>query len=720
MTSSSDYNPLGGAPASIPEFRGEAGSRAGEARRTGDQADFASPDTLPDFPPDAALRADDALSAWDVAGTMAIEDVAKAGSAELWSTPTPKPTSSLLLLAGLALGQVLAPRLRRKLDAGQPLLVTLTVPGPAWVGPMETLIGALSGGRIRRHTQAVRPKLTASRDPDREAVDLLAEGRPVVAITPDIGWLAPALTAAADQILAVPPLDAQLVMRAIAAWCGRRPSARIEPMDLDGLDLLDVAAALRPGAKPGACVARLRRASRARVGVPETDDAPRLADLTGYGPAHEWATTLVADIDRVRRGELKAELLEGALLHGIPGTGKTSFARAVAAEARIPFLITSVAAWFSGSSGHLDGVIKAADAFFDQLSVAAKANGTALGFMDELDALPNRSRLSDRGADWWLPVVTHVLLRVEALRRAGVVLLAATNDVSRVDSALLRPGRFDRTFEIAPPDAQARLGILRNHLGPDLGQVDLAPAVRLSQGATGAILAGSVRAARRRAQAEERRLTLNDLLAELAPPDTRPHTEVRAAALHESGHAILAHRLGHTVVQVTTRAGPGHGGLTLVRYGDPTPDRRALERRVVGLLGGRAADAVLGAGPNAGASRDLSEATALLAALHASLGLGGRLSARADQSNAVALLREDPALAGVVEADLRRLEDEAQRRVVADRAAILALAEALLARVVLTGQEVGAIAAAHPMRVRVPAGRRRSTLQPDPEPARRP
>ncbi|MER2292044.1 AAA family ATPase [Methylobacterium brachiatum] len=703
-------------------------ARAREA--AGDGPAPAGPDDLPDLqsdllpdPPPVPRVDGDAIDAADADFETGLDR---------WSDPAAETAtrrgwrgirradglvSSLRLLAELALDPLLTPGLRRALRAGEPIVVAVAVPGPAWVAPVDGVIAAASGGQARRLTQASRPRASAARDPDREAVDLLAEGRPVVAIAPDAAWLAPTLAAAADHALTVPPLDARLVTRAIAIWCGRRPRRAIAPEDLAGLDLLDVAGALRPGSSPGACAARLRRASRARLGPAQGGAAPPLAELAGYGPAHGWATALVSDIARVRRGEMRASLLEGAVLFGIPGTGKTTFARALAAEAGVPFVTTSVAEWFTGSSGHLDGVVKSAASFFDALGVAAKANGTAVGFLDELDALPNRSRLSDRGADWWLPVITFVLLRVEEVRRAGVVLLAATNDLSRVDAALLRPGRFDRQFEIGPPDADARLAILRVHLGDDLRDADLAPAIRLSEGATGAVLAGYVRAARRRAQGEGRALALGDLLAELTPADPRPIEQRRAVALHEAGHALVAHRLGQDVVEVTLRVGPRHEGVTVIRFRDPTPDRAALERRVLGLLAGRAADVRLGVGAHAGASADLSAATALLAAVHASFGLGGRLSARVEQAGALALMRADPPLADLVEADLRRLEAEAARRVWADRAAIRALAEALLAEPVQTGAEVAAIAAAHPPRVRVPAGRRPYPPGPAPDPA---
>ncbi|WP_284247411.1 AAA family ATPase, partial [Methylobacterium haplocladii] len=227
---------------------------------------------------------------------------------------------------------------------------------------------------------------------------------------------------------------------------------------------------------------------------------PPLADLAVTGPALAYARGLVADIARVRAGRLPASALEGCVFYGPPGTGKTLLARCIAAEAGVPFVATSVGEWFSTTNGFLDGVIRGIDAFCDALLQAARADGTAIGFLDELDALPDRATLSSRGRDWWTPVVNHALLRIQALREAGVVLLAATNLLDRIDAALLRPGRFDRSHWVGPPDEAARVVILRGHLGPDLPQADLVPAARLAGQATGAVLAGHVKAARARAR----------------------------------------------------------------------------------------------------------------------------------------------------------------------------------------------------------------------------
>jgi ATP-dependent Zn protease len=480
----------------------------------------------------------------------------------------------------------------------------------------------------------------------------------------------------------------------------------IETSDLTGLDLPDLAAALRPGTTPGACLRRIKRASRRRVGPPAAaGEVVPLETLAGLGEAQAWAMQLVAAIGKVKASRLEAALLEGAVFFGPPGTGKSTLARSIAAEAGVPYLETSVGQWFSHSPGHLDGVIKQVDRFCDELILAAKSAGagTAIGFLDEIDALPNRARLSDRGADWWLPVITHCLLRIESLRRVGIVLLAATNDLSRVDAALLRPGRFDRQIEVPPPDEVGRLAALRHHLGRDLRNADLTPAVRLSRGATGAVLAGAVRAARRRADAAGRAMRLDDLLAEIAPDDGRSPADLRAAALHEAGHAVLTLQIGLSVAQVTVQAGRGSGGATTVRMVDPTPDRGMLERQVVSVLAGRAADVVLGTGADAGSASDLREATRVLAALHASFGLGARLIAPVDHERADELVRFDPDLADAVERDLQRLRGMSELLVRANRVAILAVADALMAARVLTGEEVAAIMAAHPPRVRVRA-----------------
>jgi ATP-dependent Zn protease len=218
------------------------------------------------------------------------------------------------------------------------------------------------------------------------------------------------------------------------------------------------------------------------------------------------------------------------------------------------------------------------------------------------------------------------------------------------------------------------------------------------------VLAGAVRAARRRADAEGRAVRLDDLLTAIAPTDMRRPAVVRSAALHEAGHAVLALRLGLTVVQVSIMPDAHSGGATTIRVDDPTPNREALERQVMSTLAGRAADVVLGGGADAGSGSDLREATRVVAATHAAWGLGDRLLAPLDHDRAEELLRTDLELTRLVERDLQRLQWAAEWLAKANAAAILALADALLDARVLTGAEVRAIVEAHPPRLRVRAG----------------
>jgi ATP-dependent Zn protease len=429
--------------------------------------------------------------------------------------------------------------------------------------------------------------------------------------------------------------------------------------------------------------------------------------LSGYGKVKDWALALLADIALVKAGKLDPAELEGAVFLGPPGTGKTLLARSIASEAGVPFLSTSVARWFGGTEGYLNNIIQEIDRFCDALLLAIRSGNTrtAIGFLDEIDALPSRARLGSRNADFWTTVITHCLMRWEELRRAGIILIGATNHADHVDPALLRPGRFDRQFEILPPDEAGRLGILTMHLGSDLAGTDLTLAARLSHGASGAVLAGHVKAARRRARAAGRPLSLDDLLSEIAPADPRTEEEIRMITLHEAAHAVSAHRLGLTVVQVSSLPAGDAAGATTLRLSGGIPDRTLLERRALALLAGRAADVVLGAGPNAGAVQDLLEATRLVTSLHAAFGLGTTLAHRIPAGEAERLLQWDAGLSQLVEADLQGLMRQAEALVRADRDAILAVAEALRVRRVLAGDEVVAIVAAHPLRLRIRAGR---------------
>ncbi|WP_048708726.1 hypothetical protein [Microvirga massiliensis] len=157
---------------------------------------------------------------------------------------------------------------------------------------------------------------------------------------------------------------------------------------------------------------------------------------------------------------------------------------------------------------------------------------------------------------------------------------------------------------------------------------------------------------------------------------------------------MAALRLGLSVATVSIRMRGSAAGETTVELHDPTPARAGLEAQITALLAGRAGDILLGSGATSGAVSDLREATRLACAVHASFGLGATLLHRTGPETTKDLLARDPRLAALVEADLQRLMGKALALVEANRAVILALADRLLERRVLSGAEVLALVAA--------------------------
>jgi cell division protease FtsH len=252
---------------------------------------------------------------------------------------------------------------------------------------------------------------------------------------------------------------------------------------------------------------------------------------------------------------------------------------------------------------------------------------------------------------------------------------------------LLRPGRFDRQIELTLPDEGELIEIMRVHLSDDLSGIDLRLAARLGRGATGALVVGWVNAARQRAEAEDRKMTLDDLLAEIAPADGRSEEELRDVAIHESCHAAIAVDIGRTVESIDMIMRPGAGGQTLVRISGGMPSAIDFEHRIMIALSGRAGDELIGRGPTTGAASDLALATKQAAGYLVTFGMGEQLAYRADPEDALGVMRLDRKLTDQVEAMLQRLMQDVRERVAALRPQIEALAELLIERRVLTGEE---------------------------------
>lgn len=344
-------------------------------------------------------------------------------------------------------------------------------------------------------------------------------------------------------------------------------------------------------------------------------------------------------------------------------------------------MATSVGQWFAQSPGYLDSIIKKIDETF----AAARAVAPAIIFLDELDAVPSRAKISPRGADWWLPVITHLLTTLDGAmsgKTEKLVLVAATNHGDRIDSALTRPGRFGSIINIGVPDAPAMAGILRQHLGPDLAESDLSGVAERAAGGTGAMAVAWVRAARRRARLDKRPLLLSDLEHVISPPDRRSQELVRRIALHEAGHAVAAHVINFGRVKlVSIVEGNGRGGFTEIEHDGTASTREEVEQMVIQLLSGRAAEEIClaasapGTGSGGGPHSDLAMATRAIGQLHLSNGLGSSLRYRATPDEVPSILAADPEVSTEIEAELQRLYSQALELIIANRGRVSVAAE---------------------------------------------
>ncbi len=564
--------------------------------------------------------------------------------------------------------------------------LAVEVPSAEWVNPIMRYLISIGDWESRFSKSAPsRSKSQADDISSQSVVRNLAKGGRVLGVVANLDLLPPALRSSADLTLRLHTPSPAVIMKVIEAVAG--PCPQDVPADLGaGLGFDQIVACLRAGSSSQDCIDRLTRIGKDRKTTDlMVSDVPELGQLHGYGEAMTWAAQLAEDLEAWRRGELAmADLQTAVILASASGLGKTTFIRSVARTTGLPLVATSVSQWFASSNGHLDGVIKQIDEVFAQ----ARSLAPAILFLDECDALPSRIGLDSRNRDFWLPVVAHMLTTLDGAisgQTKDLIIVGATNHPETLDPALCRPGRLSRIIHIGLPDESALAGIIRQHLGPDLQGIDLSVAARLAHGCTGADVTGYVKLARAIARAAKRPMELDDLLDAIAPPEQRPPEHLHRIAVHEAGHALVAHALRLGQVRSISIVSRGiAGGFCHIENDGYAPTRAILEDYVVQVLGGRAAEEVIlgeaGTGAGGHERSDLAAATRDLALLRLSLGLGDQLIYRGSREDVGRVLALDPAVSTAVEADLRRLYGRALEIVRNNREAVEAITEELLAR----------------------------------------
>ena len=538
----------------------------------------------------------------------------------------------------------------------------------------------------------------------------IGKGLHCAGFSADPAWLPADLVLAADHRLVVPALAAEDIGAVATELCGGQARDAVSDAEAARLTPRLLRLARRPGQTADAYVGKLRAmlaadlppAAPAKTASPREE--PTLRCLHGMDEAVAWGMDVARDLAAYREGRLAwAGVDRGCLLSGPPGSGKTMYARALAATCGVPLVTGSYGVWHGTGNAHQGEFLKAMRSTFAE----ARESAPSVLFIDEVDSFPNRAMLTYSHADYMIQVVNALLAEVDGVDgREGVVLIGACNHPEKLDPALVRSGRLDRHVRIGLPGRAALAAIMREHLRDDLAGVDLSGAAMAAAGSSGADCERLVRGARRRARSSGRAMVLADLLDEVGGGGEGSDADGRLAAVHEAGHVVAACVLRPGSVGMASMRGAGDaGGMTeaaLLRSVYLRPDD--LRIRLVVLLAGRAAEeAVFGvASSGAGGTwdSDLGRATTAVLDAFAAFGLddaGGGLVWRgiADAGGIPRALAADPALADRVRVRLDQAYDEALGLLHPRLAAVEAVAAALRERRVLDGPDAEAIVMAH-------------------------
>ena len=359
-------------------------------------------------------------------------------------------------------------------------------------------------------------------------------------------------------------------------------------------------------------------------------------DVAGEDEAKEELSEIVEFLRNPSKyNNIGAKIPKGVLLFGPPGTGKTLLARAVAGEAGVPFFSIS-------GSDFVEMFVGVGASRVRDLFAQAKKNAPCIIFIDEIDAV-GRQRGAGLGGghDEREQTLNQLLVEMDGFgSNQGIITIAATNRPDILDPALLRPGRFDRQITVDRPDLRGRRAILEVHAkGKPLGKdVDLDIIAKKTPGFTGADLGNLLNEAALLAARADKKVINMPELEEASEkvcfgPERRSHVisekEKRLTAVHESGHALIAHLLPEAdpVHKVTIIPRGRAGGYTMML---PEEDRSYETKsyylaQIRVALGGRAAEEIVFHEISSGASGDLQSVTRIVRQMITRLGMSTKL-----------------------------------------------------------------------------------------------
>jgi cell division protease FtsH len=452
--------------------------------------------------------------------------------------------------------------------------------------------------------------------------------------------------------------------------------------------------------------------SRAKRYDQESETRVTFDDVAGIDEAENELVEIVDFLkDPNKYTRLGGAAPKGVLLVGLPGTGKTLLAKAVAGEAGVPFFSMS-------GSEFVEMIVGVGASRVRDLFKQARENAPAIIFVDELDSIGRaRGQAALGGSSEQEQTLNQILTEMDGFSsKEGVIVLAATNQPDVLDKALLRPGRFDRRVTVNLPDKRGREAILKVHTRsvPLADDVDLGELASTTPGLSGADIKNLVNEAAllaaRREQDEVRHRDFLDALEKIVLGPERPLVmsldERERIAYHEGGHAILGLVVpGADPVNRVTIVPRGQAlGVT---YQRPEDDRynypeAYLRARIVGALGGRSAEEIVYGTRTTGAENDIEQATALARKMVTRWGMSEKVGT-------VELApRDNPYLGGqgaygaekpyseetarTIDEEVLRIidesHDETRRLLTQHRGELEALAQALLERETLDEEEI--------------------------------
>jgi len=409
--------------------------------------------------------------------------------------------------------------------------------------------------------------------------------------------------------------------------------------------------------------------------------------------------------------KLGAKIPRGVLLSGPPGTGKTLISRAIAGEAEVPFFSISGSEFVEMFVGV--GASRVRDLF-----TRARAAAPAIIFIDEIDAVGRRRGAGMGGGnDEREQTLNQILVQMDGFDdRTNVIVIAATNRPDILDTALLRPGRFDRRIMLDLPDTKGREAILQVHLKgkPLAPEVDVLNLARQTHGFSGADLANLVNEAAilaaREGSLDVQFSHLTESIDRVIGGPARRSREVsererKIVAYHEAGHALVAAQLpdADPVHKVTIVPRGGAGGFTRLL---PEEDRTLFTKgqfqaMLAVMMGGHVSEEIVFGEVTNGASNDLQKANGVARKMVTEYGMSPGLGPRTFETGPAmfAMGQESDMGYGCSDASAEKIDVEignllhkaletAQEVIESNRAKLSQLAERLLAEETIEGQEL--------------------------------